>query len=238
MEYALYLESGPQRRKTMVHVPALLGCIANGATTEEAVEATPDAIRAFLRFLRRAGEGADPEAPFGTRVEEHVTEGQWLGNGSPYVTYGPDLEPVGEVELAVLIKRLQRLREEIAAWAATLDDLALDATVAGSSRSNRAILLHVLGPTGAYLSPVLGTIAGISRLQTAVERGQVEIAAALRQATSLAVERLRSVTAEERQAVIQRPKEIRTLRKALRRMLEHDWEHLAELSRRPGGPKL
>jgi hypothetical protein len=38
--------------------------------------------------------------------------------------------------------------------------------------------------------------------------------------------------------VIQRPKEIRTLRKALRRMLEHDWEHLVELSRRPGGPKL
>jgi uncharacterized damage-inducible protein DinB len=140
--------------------------------------------------------------------------------------------------MTTLINRLLRLREEIAGWAATLDDAALDATVAGSSRSNRAILLHVLGPTGAYLSPVLGTIAGISRLQTAVERGQVEIAAALRQATSLAVERLRSVTAEERQAVIQRPKEIRTLRKALRRMLEHDWEHLAELSRRPGGPKL
>ncbi|HEY7465847.1 MAG TPA: hypothetical protein VIB47_04075, partial [Dehalococcoidia bacterium] len=106
MEYALYLESGPQRRKTMVHVPALLGCIANSATTEEAVEATPDAIRAFLRFLRRAGEGADPEAPFGTRVEEHVTEGQWLGNGSPYVTYGPDLEPVTAAEMTTLINRL------------------------------------------------------------------------------------------------------------------------------------
>jgi len=25
---------------------------------------------------------------------------------------------------------------------------------------------------------------------------------------------------------------------ALRRMLEHGWEHLAELSRRPGGPAL
>jgi predicted RNase H-like HicB family nuclease/uncharacterized damage-inducible protein DinB len=222
----------------MVHVPALLGCIANGATTEAALDATPDAIRVFLRFLRRAGEETGPDAPFSTRVEEHVTEGQWLGNGSPYVTYGPDLEPLSADEITTLINRLLRLREEIAGWAATLDDAALDATVAGSSRSNRAILLHVLGPTGAYLSPVLGTVAGISRLQTAAERGQVEIAAALRQATSLVVERLRSVTAEERSKVIQRPKEIRTLRKALRRMLEHDWEHLAELSRRPGGPKL
>jgi hypothetical protein len=33
-------------------------------------------------------------------------------------------------------------------------------------------------------------------------------------------------------------KDARTLRKALRRVLEHDWEHLAELSRRPGGPSL
>jgi predicted RNase H-like HicB family nuclease len=234
----LYLESGPQRRKTMVHVPALLGCMANGATTEEALDATPHAIRAYLRFLRRAGEGADPDEPFDTRVAEHVTEGQWLGNGSPYITFGPDLEPVTADEVPVLINRLLRLRQEIAGWAGTLDGATLDATVAGSSRSNEAILLHVLGPTGAYLSPVLGTIAGISRLQTAAERGQLEIAQALRQATSLVVERLQSVTAEERARVIQRPKEIRTLRKALRRMLEHDWEHLAELSRRAGGPKL
>jgi hypothetical protein len=52
------------------------------------------------------------------------------------------------------------------------------------------------------------------------------------------VERLQQPTADERSKVVQRPKEIRTLRKALRRTLEHDWEHLAELSRRPGGPEL
>jgi predicted RNase H-like HicB family nuclease len=238
MEYALYLESGPQHRKTMVHVPALLGCVANGPTTDEALAAAPDAIRAFLRFVRRAGEEPDPEAPFNTRVEEHVTEGPWLGNGSPYVTYGPDLEPVAADEMPIFINRLQRLREEIAGWAATQDDAALDATIPGSSRSNRAVLLHVLGPTAAYLSPVLGTIAGVSRLQTAAERGQVDVATALRQATGLVVERLGTVTAEERSRVIQRPKDVRTLRKALRRMLEHDWEHLVELSRRPGGPNV
>jgi predicted RNase H-like HicB family nuclease/uncharacterized damage-inducible protein DinB len=237
-EYALYLESGPQHRKTMVHVPSLLGCIANGPTTEAAFEATPDAIRAYLRFLRRAGEDVTAEEAFTTRVAEHVTEGVWLGNGSPYVTFAPDLEPVTEAELATFIARLLRLREEIAAWAETRDDAALDAKVEGSSRSSRAILLHVLGPTAAYLSPVLGTISGVSALQTAAERGQVPIADALRQATAKVVERLQRTTPEERSEVVQRPKEIRTLRKALRRMLEHDWEHLAELSRRPGGPTL
>jgi len=236
--YALYLESGPQHRKTMVHVPALLGCIANGPTTEDAIAATPDAIRAYLRFLRRSGDDVDPDAAFKTRVEEHVTEGMWLGNGSPHVTYGPDLEPLSAAELTAFINRVLRLREELAAWAETQDAAALAATVPGSSRSSRAILLHVLGPTGAYLSPVLGSIAGISRLQTAAERGEIEISDALRQATALVIERLRQVTPEERSKVIQRPKEVRTLRKALRRMLEHDWEHLAELSRRQGGPLL
>jgi hypothetical protein len=179
-----------------------------------------------------------PDAGFVTRVEEHVTEGIWLGNGSPYVSYGPDLEPVSEAELTTFTNRLLRLRGELADWAEARDASALDATVPGSSRSARAILLHVLGPTGAYLSPVLGSVPGISRLQTAAERGQVEIPEALRQATALVVERLRLVTPEVRSKVVQRPKEIRTLRKAVRRMLEHDWEHLAELSRRPGGPKL
>ena len=44
-EYALYLESGPKHKKTMVHVLGLLGCIAQGPTTEAALEAAPQAIR-------------------------------------------------------------------------------------------------------------------------------------------------------------------------------------------------
>jgi hypothetical protein len=140
--------------------------------------------------------------------------------------------------LTTFINRVARLREELAAWAETQATAALTLTVPGSRRSSRAILLHVLGPTGAYLSPVLGSIAGISRLQTAADRGEIEITDALRQATALVIECLRQVTPEERSKVLQRPKEVRTLRKALRRMLEHDWEHLAELSRRQGGPLL
>jgi len=54
----------------------------------------------------------------------------------------------------------------------------------------------------------------------------------------MAAERVHATTPAERAAVRERPKDIRTLRKAFRRMLEHDWEHLAELSRRPGGPSL
>lgn len=78
-EYRLYLESGPRRRKTMVHVLELLGCVATGPTTEEALAATPDVIRAYLRFLGRSGEAVEPEGPFSTAVaEERSTVGPAL----------------------------------------------------------------------------------------------------------------------------------------------------------------
>ena len=46
----LYIESRPKRRKTQVHVLQLLGCIAQGPTTDEALVSPPEAIRLFLRF--------------------------------------------------------------------------------------------------------------------------------------------------------------------------------------------
>ena len=237
-DYALYLESGPKRRKTMVHVLDLLGCVAVGPTTEAAVEATPEAISAYLRFLKRCGEKVDPEAPFATHVEEHITEGTWLGNGDPYIAFGPDMEPLSKAELTALTDRVVGLRAEIAAWADSASEKDLASTLPGSSRSSGAILLHVLGPTGAYLAPVLGTISGVSALHTKAERGQLPIAEALRQSMAIVAERLRAATEAQRTQPVQRPKEVRTLRKALRRTLEHDWEHLAELSRRPGGPEI
>ena len=237
-EYALYLESGPRRRKTMVHVLELLGCIANGPTTEAALAATPEAIRAYLRFLRRHGEPVDPDAPFETRVAEHITEGQWLGNGSPYVAFGPDLQPVTDEEVETFLRRFHWLCKELAAWAETQTDQQLDALPSGGGRPARAVLLHVLGPVGGYLSAALGGATGFSRVASAAERRELALSEALRQIDVMAAERVRVTTPDERVTVRERPRDIRTLRKALRRMLEHDWEHLAELSRRPGGPPL
>src|SRR5205814_1779243 len=96
--YELYLESGPKRRKTMVHVLDLLGCVAVGPTTEAALAATPAAIDAYRRFLARHGGPVDAAAPIETRVVEHITEGDWLGAGSPYIMFGPDRESVTEAE--------------------------------------------------------------------------------------------------------------------------------------------
>lgn len=238
--YALYLESGPKRRKTMVHALDLLGCVAVGPTTDEALAATPEAIRAYLRFLRRHDEpGApSPDAPFTTEVAEHITEGAWLGNGSPYLIFGPDLEPVTEAEMEVYLHRVRWLCDELADWAASQTDAELDAQPVGGGRASRAVLLHVLGSQGAYLAAALGSAPGFSKLAGAAERGQLALADALRQSAALIATQARATTPEQRAAVRELPAGPRTLRKAFRRMLEHNWEHLAELARRPGGPAL
>lgn len=234
--YALYLESGPKRRKTMVHVVDLLGCIAAGPTTEEAIAATPEAIRAYVRFLRRHGEPFDPEAHFATTVAEHITEGNWLGNGSPYIAFGWDFEPLTDEEIETYLRRFSGLREELASWAATQSDAALDAKPQGGGRTARAILLHVLGVN--YLASALGSAPGFSALHGAAERGEIGLPEALRRTPRMVAERAHATTPEERVAVREMASGPRTLRKAFRRMLEHDWEHLAELSRRPSGPEL
>lgn len=236
--YGLYLESGPRRRKTMVHVFDLLGCIANGPTTEEALAATPDAIRVYLGFLKRHGEAVDPEAPFETEVVEHITEGDWLGNGSPYLIFGPDLEPVTEAEIETYLRHFHWMRETLADWAATQTDAQLEAAPDGGGRTARAILLHVIGTPGAYLAAALGGAKGFSAVAGATERREISLVEGLRRIDTMTAERVRATTPEERAAVRQRPKDVRTLRKALRRTLEHDWEHLMELSRRAGGPTV
>jgi hypothetical protein len=170
------------------------------------------------------------------RVVEHITEGEWLGNGSPYVTFGPDIHPVSEAEIETFLHRFHWLSEALAAWAAAQTDKQLDAPPQGGGRPARAVLLHVLGPIGGYLSAALGSAPGFSALYSAAERGELSLPEALRRIAVMADERLRATTPDERALVRQRPRELRTLRKALRRMLEHNWEHLAELSRRPGSP--
>lgn len=235
IEYALYLESGPRRKKTMVHVLDLLGCVATGPTTEDALDATPAAIEAYRRLLARH-RLAVSDGPFTTTIAEHVTEGDWLGNGSPYLVFQPDLDPITRAEIEVLIHRYTAIVEELATWAEGPAEVVA-ATKPSDGRANRDILLHALNP-GGYLSAALGGAPGFSALQGATERGELPIPEAYRKSATLVAERVRAATDDQLAAVIHRPKDVRTLRKALRRTLEHPWEHLLELSRRPGGPVL
>jgi predicted RNase H-like HicB family nuclease/uncharacterized damage-inducible protein DinB len=238
-EYALYLESGPQRKKTMVHVLELLGCVATGLTTETAIEATPAAIETYLHFLRRCSEEAPLRESITTRTAEHITQGAWLGNGSPYLMFAPDFEAVTLDEVERFTHRFEVMRDELARWAGGLTEEQLEASpTTERGRTNRAILLHVMDNPASYISAIFGGVKGASRIHTLCERGEMPIAEGLRQVCRLVSRTLRGATPDQRSAIIERGEIMRSLRKAIRRTLEHDWEHLLELSRRPGGPDL
>jgi hypothetical protein len=234
--YDLYLESGPKKRKTMVHAIDLLGCVATGPTTVDALAATPAAIAQFRRFLHRHGEEIDLDAPIETQVMAHITEGQWLGNGSPYMILETDYAHLSDEETERYVTRLEWMGDELSAWAATQSDAELDAKPDG--RTARAILLHVIGAQGAFLSAALSGAPGFGKIHGAAERGEMPLPVAIQESAALYRERIAITTPEQRNAVRELSSRHYNLRKALRRTLEHEWEHLAELSRRPGGPKL
>ncbi len=235
-EYALYLESGPRRRKTMVHVLDLLGCIARGTTTEEALEAIPQAIRAYLHFLRRYGEAVEPEGAFTTVVAEHITEGVWLGEGNPTPGFGPDFQPLSSKDLDIFLRRLDWLHADLLQLIRDVPPEQLVAEPEGKGRSISRILEHIAESQYAYLRSALGKVDGFPAALRAVRQGTEHLPAALTSVWQLASERLEVMTGAERKQAVRRGQVTWTARRAFRRMLEHEWEHLMEIAKRLSKP--
>jgi predicted RNase H-like HicB family nuclease len=225
--YALYLESGPQKKTTLVHVLELLGCVATGRTSDEAVEATPDAIGAYRRFLHRHGEKLDPHRPIDTRVAEHNTEGLFSGQA----IWPPDLEPLPPAALSRYLRWLEWSRADLLALVAGFDDKRLGAKPP-KGRSLRDILLHVLDADKAYVYGLVGPLKTMGEPTNAAGRGDLDLRVALTKARAAAIERLRTLTAAERARVRKAGQSTVSAHRMIRRMLEHEWEHRREIAAR------
>jgi len=229
--YDLYLESGPKRRKTMVHVLGLLGCIANGPTTEDALERTPEAIRRYLRFIAERGGRLDAEAPFRTLVVEHVTEGQWLGNGDPTIMFGRDEVVPTKAEIASCAERFGWIRADTVSMVGGLEDEQLLAKPK-VGRPIAGIVEHLVEPTRFYLRNVLGPVEDLNEVAAQMRRGGITPTEALAAMIEPTAQRLISMTVEERSRRVPHGAALWTARKMLRRLLEHEWEHHEEIARR------
>ena len=231
--YKLYVESGPRRKKTMVHVLQLLGCIANGPTTEEALARTPAAINNYRRFLSRHGATIEMETEIMTEIANHITEGIWLGNGDPSLMFEPDLLPLTEEDGEVFILRLEWMWEEIVALVGGLSEAQLEEKPQPKGRAIRSILEHILESEYAYMY-AFGRPEGLPALGSIVKKKEGLLLEWMATVHSVEYERLRSLTWEERSEPFIHWKYTRTARKVMRRMLEHRWEHLMELQERLG----
>ena len=230
MRFDLYLESGPQHRRTWVSVPGLPGCVAFGSTTEQAIEKSRGAILERLDFLRRHGERPPDPEPIELFVAEHVIERRLLGFGQQ--VFATDREPLTEDDLRRQLRWAGWSREELVA-AGRAQVVPLTEVPPAGGRSPAAILSHVAGAEWSYVSSTLGTLPGASAAIAAIEAAGSEPWAALAAGRGTVMARLRAMTSEERTRLVERGgKPPRTARRMLRRLLEHEWEHVLELRSR------
>jgi uncharacterized damage-inducible protein DinB/predicted RNase H-like HicB family nuclease len=226
-EYALYLETGPQHKKTLVHVLDLLGCVVQENTTDEAVAAAPEAIRAYLRYLRRHGETVDPDAKIETRIAEQNTEGLFSGQA----IWPEDLRPLPPQALARYVRWLEWSRADLLGLVKGLDEKRLRAKPS-TGRSLREILLHVLDADKAYVYGLVRPLKAMGEPSNAADRGDLDLRVALREARAAATARLGALTPAERSTVRRSGKSTVSAHRMIRRMLEHEWEHRREIAAR------
>ena len=227
--YDLYLESGPQRKKTLLHVLDLLGCVVQADTTDEALAAAPDAIRSYLRYLKRHGEKVDPGEGIQTRLAEHNTEGMFSGQAM----WPQDLKPVAPAALARYTRWLDWSRADLLALMNGIDEKGLRAKPA-AGRSLRDILLHVLGADKSYVYGLVGPLKAMGEPTNAADRGDLDLRVALKEARAVAIDRLKALTPAERRKIRKGGQSMYSAYRVIRRMLEHEWEHRREIATRLG----
>ena len=230
MRFDIYLESGPQHRKTWVFVPSLPGCVAVGPTSEAAIEIARTAIGERLDFLSRHGETIAGAETIDVVVAEHVIERDFLGYAQQF--FPPDAEPLTEDEARRQLRWAAWSREELVAAAAAQSE-PLSVRPAAGGRAAAAIISHVAGAEWAYISSTLGTLRGGSAAIAAIERAGEQPWEALAAERRALIGRLDAMTPEELSRVVERKGRPHwTARRMLRRMLEHESEHVEELRSR------
>jgi len=231
MRFELYLESGPQHRKTWIYVPSLPGCSTVAATSDLAIEAARIAILDRLEFLRSHGETMPDPEPIEFVVAEHFIERKFLGFGQG--SFPTDRLPMTPAETARQLRWADWSREELVA-AARVQTPPLAEKPATGGRSVAAILAHVAGAEWSYVTSTLGTISGGGVILAAVENSPESPWAALAAERTALMTRLRAMTPAELALVVDRGegKPPRSAARMLRRLLEHEWEHTRELRSR------
>jgi uncharacterized damage-inducible protein DinB len=218
----------------MAHVLDLLGCVVRGPTTEATLEAVPAAIRAYRRFMKRCGEAVDLESSFTTVVVEHVMEGPWLGNGNPTGGFAPDFQVLSSAELSLYLRRLACLQNEYHQLLRELSPRQLGHNPESGGWPISRILHHVAESQYAYLRSALGPVKGLPAAVRAVREGREPPPVALDRVWEMSIARLEAMTELERKRKVQRGQVTWTAWRALRRMLEHGWEHLVQVAEHLG----
>jgi predicted RNase H-like HicB family nuclease/uncharacterized damage-inducible protein DinB len=204
-KYLVYIEKTGDpiaHQGVVAHVPALPGASARGETVEEVKKNIREVIKEYLRLLRDVGESV-PRFSEGIDLDfEEVDSTTFL---TDYDTLRPN-------EMEMLFRWMAVSRQELMDLVRDLPEEAFDLKEDENSMSIREILCHLAEADLWYTD----------RLKRWPEAPLYRLAAA----RGVALERLRDLSESKRASVTSYEGEEWTPRKVMRRMLEHEREHI------------
>jgi predicted RNase H-like HicB family nuclease/uncharacterized damage-inducible protein DinB len=209
-KYLVYIETvgDPITVKGPVaHVPALPGASARGQTIEEAKQNIRVAIEDYLSLLRDVGEQV-PRASEDIHLEFEEVDS---------TTFLTDYDALHPNEMETLFRWMAISRQELMDLVKGLPQEAFGWKPDDDTPAIRDILCHMAESDLWYTD----------RLRQWPEAPLFRLAAT----RGVALERLRALSDAERARVTVHEGEEWTPRKVVRRMLEHEREHIAQLHR-------
>jgi predicted RNase H-like HicB family nuclease/uncharacterized damage-inducible protein DinB len=228
----VYLEVGSSG-ECMAHVLDLPGCFVRANSQEKALAALPDAIRAYYTWLRQHGEDV-PEIvePISLQVAEVSTGFVPFWRGSRAALFAPDRVPVSRDEMQVYFRRAAYSRADLLALVGNLSDEFLDWKASPESMSIREIVRHIGNAEEWYVSRIVDPETLPSEWAHDKDMPIFEFLGMERRT---ALDRLRRLTDRELANVFypahytKHADEPWTARKAMRRFLEHEREHIGHI---------
>jgi predicted RNase H-like HicB family nuclease/uncharacterized damage-inducible protein DinB len=217
----------------MAHVIDLPGCFARGGDRDQVLERIAAAIGAYHAWLRRHGEPAPPvEEPIRVGVAEEVEGSSIAERGDIAALFAPEYEPITREQMEPYFRLMDHSRADLLALVGSLPDSVLDWRPEPEAASVRGLLRHIGNAEEWYVSRLVPPETLPPEWQDDEEMPILEF---LEMERRTALSRLRQLTEEELSTVhyptqwTSRPEEPWTARKALRRFLEHEGEHTAQI---------
>lgn len=234
--YRIYIEEGSGG--AMAHVAELPGCFATASDASKAVASTPKAIIAFLAWLKSHREPLVPEAHVSrpTVADLYIAEVQSEGvptqAGSTVALFEFDQEPWSDEKLERTLRWLSYSRADLLSKIEGMSEAELMSTHIEADRTLWDTLWHIANAEYGYINRIAGPLEGIEPITGELPSDVRDRLAAIRE---MLQKRVRAILPENRTHIIyptwaNRPNEPWTLPKALRRAIEHEKEHLTELS--------
>jgi uncharacterized damage-inducible protein DinB len=204
----------------------LPGCLASGTNQNEALAALAGEIPHYYAWLKRHDDYTPAvRGPFHLAPRQ-VLPAMPTERGDVGVFFEPDGQPVDDEDMDWGTALIQWAVDDLAYLAARIPAAALDAPLPAGGWTLRQTLSHVAGSQLWYLSRLQEMPGRISPEQIGSEP-----VAALRQTTATLVQSLRAADDATRTVIREHNGERWSLRKVLRRSVEHVREHTSQLAR-------